>query len=108
MYRLSLFYLVAVLAHLKLRTELAVVQAGFKSPALIQSVIKGQRPCDRHLVMACTKDLIITRTIGVAQCNTHNDAAGLFTCCIQIVGQIDGVVTPIVDAAWNCRTCTRV
>ena len=47
-YRLPLLYLVAVLAHLELRVKFAVVQAGFNPPTMIQSVFKGQRPCDRH------------------------------------------------------------
>ena len=53
-YHLPVLYLVAVLAHLKLRSEFAVVQAGFNPPTMIQSVFKGQRPCDWHLVMACS------------------------------------------------------
>ena len=108
MYRLLLFYLVAVFAHLKLRVEFAVVQASFKPPTMIQFVFKGQRPCDRHLVMARAQDFVFARTIGIVQRYAHDDAAGLFTCSIRVVGQIDGIVAPIVDAAWNRRTRTRV
>ena len=108
MYRLSLFDFVAIFTHLKFRSEFAVVQASFKTPTMIQFVFKCQRPCDWHLVMACTKDFAIARTVGIAQRNAHDDATGLFTCCIRVVGQINGIVAPIVDAARNRRTRTRV
>ena len=108
MYRLSLFDFVAIFTHLKFRSEFAVVQASFKPPTMIQLVFKCQRPCDWHLVMACTKDFVIARTVGIAQRNAHDDAAGLFTCSIGVVGQINGIVAPIVDAARNRRTRTRV
>ena len=96
---------VAVGSHLEFRVQTVVIQPRLQSESVVQLVLQSQRPRDRHLVVACTQNLVLARFVGIVQGDAHDDAACLSTHGIRIICQIDSIVRPVVDPTWNdiCR-----
>ena len=58
---------VSVGSHLKVRGQAAVTETCLQSEAMVQSVLQSQRPCDRHLMVARTQNLVLAWAIGIVQ-----------------------------------------
>ena len=62
---LLLAYDAAVGTHLKVGGQAAVTEAGLYAEAVVQLILKCQRPCNGHAMMAGAQNLILAGTVGI-------------------------------------------
>ena len=94
---LSLADGVAIRAHLGIGSQATEVEPRLHSPPLVEHVAHGQRPGGRLIVVGGTNNLVLAWLVGIVQGNlNHRGACGRRT-FIGMIGQVGGIVTPVVD-----------